>query len=345
MISFNNESIYYDAEKGLEIFVSSSAPEGYSELLDKVIWGTNGPQFQFFTTESKLPYLGESIFFYLKKDNTLTTLFTVCRRELFQGKPTFYGRHFANISKEKGLGSLLTKKAFEFASEHPLFDNHTFFAYIEEKNIKSLRVSEKFPVNICGGFKTFIYNRVFPKGIAEKISYDRFIEHKSLIDRVNKDKLFYPKNIENRGEYWILKRSDETLALIQSFDNHWELKSYPNPLLMTLIKVFSKTPILRRVFNKTMKFISIENFYFKESSYFDELLQGILKEKGLHHAMIHLSEENIYDNALVNELNYGWLYKISGYSKSKCIYFGPNQDEDLSSNENGAIYVSGFDIG
>ncbi|MFD2569481.1 GNAT family N-acetyltransferase [Spirosoma soli] len=321
-------------------------------LLQRTVYGTRGIRYQHTGQELKVTQLNDPHFFHLYERETLVGLYCLDQRPLTMSDVAvrgFYGRYLTvdNAHAGKGYGRLLKQYAVTYVETHyppPLL----FYSYIEEKNTRSLRISEKEGFQSSRVLKTFVFRRYAPQA-DPRFSQLNPSEKENLLTRLTS---FYQNfhlttfaRIGFQNNYFVLKEGDEIIAGVQANVVRWKFMNMPGAggwVMMNLLPLVSAT---RRFFDPSnYTFAVLEGLYYKgereESVYV--LLESVLAHFGLYTALLQIDPQAPYA-ALFSRPGMG---RLSGYQKgvSTHVMIKPVGLTDAQIQSNLPVYVSAFDF-
>jgi Acetyltransferase (GNAT) family len=322
------------------------------DLLKKAIYGTNGPKYQHFGQSEKLQDLKNPQFFELFLDKKLVGFYCICERDISKNAFKllgFYGRYLAIDTEYQGnkYGQLLKNvavKYFEAQQKVPA----VFYSYIEENNIRSLKISENEGFKSTSVLKTTIFTRLFPKKAIgfERINAVEIPKIKSLLEGKNIRQSF--KNLENIGyqnNYFVIQRNGEIVAGVQANPIKWKIHSMEGIGGFVIMNILPKIPILKRLINPNKyEFLAIEGFYFKDNpADLYPLLESVLSFFGISSALFQLDSKDDLYKYFKGKGDLGILNSIKKDTKTHVMIKPIGFDWKQSQLAECATYVSSFD--
>ncbi len=318
------------------------------KLLSETIYGTKGGLLlQHKDIARKLQSIKGAQFHTLWEGNELCAVAVYCKREVFVKSlnkyvDAFYIRYFSvnPIFQNKGLGKLLTQKV-EAYYRNTIKEPTIFYAYIEQKNLKSQSVSNHFEPKKMGVFSPVYFSRFFPKKLKNIAKIDDAIANKFLQEKYKHLALY--SNVAEDDYFKTISTTNN--SVIQYSVVNWEVHNYPsNNFIMR--NVLPKIPIVNRLAEgKRLRFIAVEQFYYEDRSDFFKLLEHILSVEKLYKSMIYLDHNDIHFEELTQSQQLGMMDKIQKRPSITMQIFFLHCDEDIQ-NEiiKNTKYISGFDV-
>jgi len=343
--------IYRDQE--LIITVSQRIAPAAVELLVRTIYGTSGIRYQHTNQTTKIQDLGGPLFFHLRIAGQLVGTYCLDERILALESSqivSFYGRYLAVDQQEsgKGYGRLLKQKAIEYIEQNtpsPLL----FYSFIEEKNSRSMAISNKQGFQSIATLRTYFFRRYAPKK-DPRLRIAR-ADELGLIKDLLRD--FYANysfktfaHIGYQDQYFVLKEADQIVAGIQANPVVWRFHQMSGIKGWILMNLVPRLGVSRRFFNPAHNsFLVLEGLFFKEGR--DELmpvlLESVLAHFDQHSAMWEIDEKDPLV-ALLKQKSMGILSGFQGDVKTHVLVKAIgllDQDQHLLSKS--PLYVSCFD--
>jgi L-amino acid N-acyltransferase YncA len=320
-------------------------------LLDSVVLGTNGAHYKHLDTEDKINQADAPLFLSLERNEHVLGNVTFCRRGKF-----WYIRYFAfselfqsnGKSKSKGRG-LLKRELTQF------FDNvfkgeggetpHSFYAYIDTQNEKSLWMSEHFGFEKRAEITTQTFSRINPKLKASIQKVEKWDDVKCFVRTHFESHDYYFESQVNKPPYYIWKSdSNEVLGFAKISTARWEIKRFPGKLGGVLIKMMPFIPRINSIIKpKNHVFLAPEAVYVKEPKQMGMFLESILNRENQKLMIWWVDTTNASYTASRDCTNWGVLNRLIGrVSANLVVKRNPQsvQNRDLTKS----VYTSGFDF-
>ena len=292
----NEENVYKEGD--LVITVKPALDPAGVALLKRTVYGTNGVRYQHTNQESKIQDLNNPFFFHLHQGGKLVGVYCLDKRpiDLTLGETTgFYGRYLAvdEASSGKGFGHLLKQKAIDYVEAHTPTP-FLFYSYIEEKNARSLAISNRQDFRSIAILKTFIFRRYSPVkdqrfAVASETDLNGLTVLLKRFYRQYTFKTF--THIGYKGNYCTLKEDGQIVAGIQANPVSWRFLQMPGLSGWFMMNVLPLLSATRRFFNPAcFNFVVLEGLYLKEGrqDLLPVLLESVLAHFGLHSAMCQI---------------------------------------------------------
>jgi RimJ/RimL family protein N-acetyltransferase len=300
----------------------------------------------------KLQNLKNPHFFKLYFEERQIGFYCICERNIDKNNEKFigfYGRYLTIDSSFQGkkYGQLLKNEAVKYIESQQTV-SAIFYSYIEENNIRSLKISENEGFISVSHLKTTIFTRLNPqKAIGfEKIQKS---EMPFIIEKLGKKYREYTfSNLENVGyqeNYFVLKKNDKIVAGFQANPVHWKIHSMSGIGGFVIMNILPYLPYLKQLINpKKYEFLAIEGFYFKDNP---QDLYPLL-ESALHHfqitsALFQLDFKDELYNYFVKSGKMGLLNLIKKDVKTHVMVKNIGFDLQQSQLAESTAYVSSFD--
>ncbi|MCH2235793.1 MAG: hypothetical protein MK078_16250 [Crocinitomicaceae bacterium] len=343
---------------------STNAPEEVVELLEKTYIGTNGAQYQLLNTKDRIKHLLNPTFFFLLRNGKAIGNITICKRPIRINKTkteSFYIRYFAfdalfqgseKPSRGQNKLHLYFEQLFNSTNLNLEYNNgekSIYWAFIDPENQRSFKMREKFGFEEVGEFKTFIYQRFFPK----ESEHVRLIKSGELETCINHSKLFYAdynfysQHRISEENYYVFEKDGKIKAGIKAFPSAWKIKSLPGKNGELLKTILPFIPISRRLINlKKHRFLATEGLWFDNemnSNEIEEFLSGILKLTN-HYSLFLWEDQKAFAIKGLN-IRWGIMAKIKQDNPIKIIAklnnYSSSAIEELKASPK---YLSGFDM-
>lgn len=325
------------------------------KLLKETVYGTKGVKINHRDTDKKLPQLFAPEFHMLWKDADLLAVAIYCKRRIMlqtEEIDAYYIRYFSvnNSYQNQGLGKRLTSE-IEAYYKRTITQKTVFYAYIEEKNVRSLGVSKHFTPKLIGTMKTLFFSRFFPKmnSKCSVASGEDLIQIRSLLDAqlINHTTVFLDR-IGYEDSYYIYKEGDEIIAGVQLINTKWKLYGLPGVLGWLSLYLFPYIPVLNRIADgRNVKFSGVEAVFCEKGKENEllTLLEHTFAETGNYKAFLYFDEkENLYQTLKVRK-DLGFMSRVQKSPSVRIIeqsfFLDKAEEKYLASS---LKYISAFDI-
>lgn len=341
-----------------------------TDLLSQNIIGTpnKGMLYQHLEVLKKINRIPNPFIINIFHNKKILGTCTFCKRETVNiGKTitSFYIRYFTFSDKYRTSGnnpdsvnakntkirneikSLLKGDQLECNSLSEFFH----YAYVDPRNIRSLKLCNEFGFINVRQFTTIVFHRINPKpnfDIQQVNSEDEIEIIQNLLNAFYKNyTMFSFENLFGIGTYYVIKDSEGTVLVgVQANPDRWKILELPGKMGKLILTVFSRTPFLNSIINKNYKFLTIEGVYIKEGceKYFEKLVEGLLSKYNLNSAMFWSDTDTqlykslkLIDLGLVSKIN----HEVTANVICKFIGMDSTQIEIFKQNP---AYISGIDI-
>ena len=201
-------------------------------------------------------------------------------------------------------------------------------------------------------YTTIIFNRTTPKVSSRPKIQELSLEEtedmrKSLVSFYKNYNMFSLENLFNGKKYFVAKDKDEKiLAGAQINPEQWKVLSLPGLSGKIILNVFSRLPILNRLFNKNYRFLTLEGIYYApgHETVLEGLFESLLAKYQLHSAIAVVDPQTeLY--CVLKSLDLGLINKLNKEVRGDviCKFFNLSDAEKESFRMNPA-YISGIDV-
>ncbi len=238
--------------------------EEIKELLRNTVYGTKGFRYSHMDTDEKTDHLVCPDFHTLWMDTELAAVAAYCQRNISDGNGSFYTGYYiryfsvAPQHQGKGFGKLLTKK-LEAHYRSMLTEKAIFYAYIEQKNARSLAVSGKFDQENIGAFKSILFSRFFPKKSSgfQEITAQSFITLAK--NRYSNHALFHTNKLGYKQQCFGIEHDGEIVVAIQANPVKWKIHNIPGALGWAGRNIIHFLPVIGRLSPRSkFEFVAFE---------------------------------------------------------------------------------------
>ncbi|GAB3758588.1 GNAT family N-acetyltransferase [Spirosoma pomorum] len=322
-------------------------------LLQRTTYGTNGIRYTQTGQDQKLSHLYNPLFFHLYQQNELVGIYCLDGREVAltgtQHLSAYYGRYLAidEQHKGKGYGHLLKSQAIAYI-EQKTHNAHLYYSYVEEKNSRSIRISQAEGFVSIAMLSTYIFRRYSPH-IDSRFRPARADELPTITKLLEQAYAPYALcslgRVGYRGNYFVLQEGNELVAGIQANPVRWQFAQMPGLSGWLTMNLLPRTSITRRFFDPAnYTFVVLEGLYLRpgREEQLPLLLESVLAHFRLHSALWQLDEKDPI-RALLSNQSMGLL---SGYQKGvRTHVLVKPVNISLDQLAIGApVYVSSFDF-
>ena len=289
-------------------------------LLNKLIYGSKkGVQYSLKNTKDRIYNLKEPLFFTLELNNKILSLVVMTAHGKLKPKDGinyYYVRYFAvdPSIQEQGVGTYLMHKVghwFVYENTDPAI----FIGYIEEKNVRSFKISQNMKSEVISTFNSHIYSRLSVPNIKlrkiEELEYLTKIQ--PLLTEQFNQHLFYCDELSfKKLNYLVYEKEGEILVGAQIYEVNWEVHHLPGKQ-GDLLKSLSKFPYLKRIFNPhEFNFNSFDQFYISPKATKKDVntfFQGVINHTKNHVNLTFLDEKDPKQE-IISKLKGGILEKL-----------------------------------
>lgn len=354
-------------------YISKTPETQIIEMLNKMLVGTAGTQYQLKTVEERLGQIQHPYFLYLMQNGKLTGNFMSAHRQVHSvvgPLNAFYIRYFvfkdavrasasSNQPKSQAEGflksftkRLLSRPAFDLGVDYGEDRTLPFvtYAFIDSDNFRSSNMSEMFGLHPISKFDTFSFTRLSPKkddhvrqiGASEKENMKSLLRrHYQSFSMYDEQYLFLKDN------YFVYEKEGKVLAGVQVNVSEWEVKKIKGLTGSLAMNVVPKVPGIRSFFNpKSFRFLTLDYLY-KELGREKELeilMESVLAIFELHFALSWQEVKSPY-HRFFSEVNRGTLSSFNNVPSAHYMASMPKLDvSQKRAITNSPLFMCGLDM-
>ncbi len=324
--------------------------DGILSLLKRTTLGAQGARYQHLDTEQRIHQLDNPLFLSVERTEKVLGNITFCRR----GKQ-WYIRYFAfdsllqtnqktdKIRNKNSTFKRALDQFFTYKLDPSKVDSiESFYAYIDPKNSRSMRMATQFGFKPIGSLCTQTFSRRKPKQkLNLHCSNDLAFQSKFLRTHFSSNHFYYEHATEEQPSYYTKNETGEITAFAKITRVNWRIERLPGKLGGVLVRIFPYLPFLNQLFRpKNHQFIVVEGLWFKNENptYIQAFLESILaqEEKNL---LIWWVDENLPLYQYVHkQVQWGPLHHLMGVQKVSVMQRGNQSIKETS------FYVAGMDL-
>ena len=346
--------IYENKSDNIVIQVTFDRPQEMIDMLDAILWGTNGPIYSKTGIAEKVHNTVQMHSILLKKSGKIIGICGLSERTIKIGNEWVTSQYVRNFSVDKayqgkGYSKLLMdnlKKYFTSILPEPYIG----YAFIEGSNVRSQKVADFLGYPIVRKFDTTLFSRLFPKRQSNarraiKADHNTIKNHLTEFYKdysfVQFYKTFY------KDDYFILEENGAIVAGVQAFKVKWKVHTMRGFSGKIMMNVLPHIPIANRLFHPDFKFLVFDSMFCKEGKEEQllELLGHVLSEFGdVYSGWVMLDQEAPLYKKL-NEINkWGILNSIqSPFPAAVVMNVHGLPESVLEEAKNQPAYIAGFD--
>lgn len=342
------------------IQISKEASPDIKNLLATNIIGTPGSSmvYQHQTVSEKLDHLSEPFFVSLYLRNALVGTCCFCKRQVYLGgelTTAYYIRYFtfkatfrssARPKVYQPKRSRLKREVEQLLRGEGFNETkpHVYYAYIDPDNIRSLRLTREFDFEPAGLFHTVYFSRFFPrrnKNVIQVHEKEKKLITSWLKKTYSEYQFFGDENIFYRDGYFAIKYKGEIVAGLQAISEKWKIFELPGKNGKMLLSVISRVPLLRRLFNREFKFLSIEAILCKpgHERELEYLLSDVLARHRVNTAILCLDPASSAYK-MIKSLKPGAMSRLAAEKRLQVIA----RYQQMEKPSGQLSYVSAFDV-
>ncbi len=314
----------------------------------------------------KIEGIADPYFISLKRgDQTVGTCCFCFRSVSTAGNwiPAFYIRYFAFLDqfkrrpREQRVGQRTSALRQEIAM---LLETDTWarssggyfhYAYVDPRNVRSVRLCYAFGFEQVRRYSTFIFTRFT---LRSDIRPESLHGHDALADMKQRLACFYAdytmfstENLFRDGQYFVLRNSKgEVVAGVQATPDCWQVRSLPGRYGKFLLSVVSHLPLLNRVMGHRYTFLALEGIYHADGCEADlqRLIEALLAKYRVHSAITVADKDSALSRTL-KTLDLGVVQKIMKNAGGDVICKFVNVPEEITASiRTRPAYISATDV-
>ncbi len=217
------------------------------------------------------------------------------------------------------------------------------YAYVDESNLRSKSIIDSFGFKKVGAFNVKFISRFFPKNDSqvEQVESDNLSEFRSRIGEEYADHSFVClDNIGFENGAYVYRSSGKIVGGIQTYLEEWEVSEIPGSNF--LLDVMSHTPLLRKIFSRNFKFLSVEGFFCDDG--FEQVIEPLIETalaKGKRNTAVACADRDSLFYKRLSNISEGAIRYMTKEKEIALVARG--EEADLTYLRNKSIYVSSFD--
>ncbi|WP_211325287.1 GNAT family N-acetyltransferase [Larkinella arboricola] len=334
----------------LELVVKPVADVAVADLLATIVYGAHGIRYRHSGRELKIGQFQNPLYFHLYVSGTLQGFYCLDRRTVtgpWGPIDGFYGRYLAvsEAFQGRGYGRLLKSEAVRYV-ERQFTPPYLFYSYIEEKNVRSMRLSNERGFASYGQLKTFVFRRLRPRP-DPRVARIPPAELTAFLPRLQAAYQTYALKTDARigyqGNYFGLKEGNEWVAGVQANPVSWQFLTMPGTSGWLMMYVLPHLPLLNRLFSPSYRFLALEGPYLQpgREALLPTLLESVLAHFQLSSALIQIdSQDPLLPTVTTNMGLFSGFESVNTHVMIKAHGLTPDQLERL---QHAPFYCSSFD--
>jgi hypothetical protein len=152
------------------------------------------------------------------------------------------------------------------------------------------------------------------------------------------------ENLSANKYYFIENAKGQIVAGVHANPDQWRIHSLPG-FMNSLLKVFTRLPILNKLLNEKFKFLTFEGIYLVPGNekYLERLFESMLVKYNLNSAICIIDPESkLYTT--IKSLRLGLINKLNKEVMGNVICrFANFSDEEKNTFKTNPVYISGID--
>jgi GNAT superfamily N-acetyltransferase len=357
-MSISKEPVYAPQETilsqigSVKLVVKSEADAESIVLLKNAVYGTSGIRYQQTGQDQKLNQLSNPFFFHLYISDILQGFYCLDHRLVtypFGNMNAFYGRYFAihESAQGKGYGRFLKTSAVNYITE-TIHAPYLLYSFIEEKNTRSLSLSNQTNFASVAQLKTFVFRSLNPKADVrlKRASSAELPKIKSFLATyyadyglVNFDKIGY------QGNYFTLTVGEQVVGGVQANPVTWNFLQMPHWTGWFLMNILPRIPYLKKLFQPDYSFLALEGIYLAtgQEGLFPILIESVLAFFNLNSALFEVDCQDKRLTAMLARMGLlsGYQADVTTHAMVKACGLSANQ---LAQLQVSPVYCSSFDF-
>ena len=197
-------------------------------------------------------------------------------------------------------------------------DPGIIYAIIDTTNLRSMNFSSEMGLETVGTVAGFSFSRMRPSA-SERINQlaeDEQDLMRSRLEEFYRDyTLFFPDQLFQNNDYYVIKRGGEIVAGIQIFHVAWNIVDFGSKLANRLVKLLGRFRwINKRLDPDHQRLLAYDGIYVKEGHEADlyELMEGVLERTGTYLGMVLVDTRSSLYPIFTGRGRLGILHRILG---------------------------------
>ncbi len=272
------------------------------QLLEKVVWGTEGARYTLTDIEPTLRHLPNTSWITVTKgENVIGARLFIEKQAQSSGRSlhSFYHSFFAidPAEKGKGYGKMLARETVE-SLRKKLGKRGLIYCHVEVDNQRSLAISESLGYQRVGQFHAMTFSRFFPSASPRlrKLTTAEKPQALRMLNELYADYAITDFSLSLQPEsYFVLAEGDKLLAGVQVEPQRWRILSLAGFGSAAALLLLPHLPLLRDLFNpQNFQFLKAGNLFFQKDhpEHAFELLEAVLTHHHLKTAMMFWDKES-----------------------------------------------------
>ncbi|MFY0606735.1 MAG: hypothetical protein JXR10_08470 [Cyclobacteriaceae bacterium] len=217
------------------------------------------------------------------------------------------------------------------------------YAYVDESNFRSKDIIDSFGFKKIGSFKVKFLSRFFPKehGSVEEIQAKELGEFKKRVEEEYAEHSFVAlDNIGFENGAYVFNENGRIVAGIQTYKERWKIHEVPGST--RLLSIVSIIPLIKTIFNRDFRFLSIEGFFCHQGyeHTLEPLIETALARSNRNTAVACVDHNSLFYNRLC-DIPTGVIQYMTKEKEIALVARGRQDALDWLSKR--PIYVSSFD--
>ncbi len=284
----------------IQVDVVNQADDDIRNHISRTVLGTPGGLiYRLVDTVNKLGSMGQVYFINLRKGTRLLGTAGLAHRMVKNGSKaysSYYIRYFSifaplrvktykerkkELKETKSRENPFTKNSIIKDKVILFFDNMAdlndnsvptgtksfSFAFIENKNLRSLDFSSMMGYITTREFATLIFSRFYPKK-NKNVDFAKPEEKAEILEKLcttySEYTAFYSDHIFYKDQYFVYTEQGEIIAGVQANVVEWKILEFPGRNGAFLMKLIPKLPFMSKLFQPgSFKFAAFEGVFYK----------------------------------------------------------------------------------
>ena len=221
--------------------------------------------------------------------------------------------------------SLLEEKLLEhleeFSQRLATTNNIPAYAFVEDKNHRSMKLCTRFDFNKAQEIQTLLFHRFNPTSHSQI----RLLTHEELQGMNHELRHFYDsytayhtEGISQQGYFLGYWMNGEWMAITRIMRHRWDIERLPERFSFLHKWKLDRWPYIRKVIpGQAFHFLTADYFWFKQGyeQYLEKIMEHALAKEDVNTVMLWLSKESPHNQVLKESISWGFLNKL-GHSGS-----------------------------
>ena len=244
----------------------------------------------------------------------------------------------------------------EFSQRLATTNNIPAYAFVEDKNHRSMKLCTRFDFNKAQEIQTLLFHRFNPTSNSQI----RLLTHEELQGMDHELRHFYDsytayhtEGISQQGYFLGYWMNGEWVAITRIMRHRWDIERLPERFSFLHKWKLDRWPYIRKVIpGQAFHFLTADYFWFKQGyeQYLEKIMEHALAKEDVNTVMLWLSKESPHNQVLKESISWGFLNKL-GHSSNVSLMmreFGGDREEtqeiEVLKTKIGPTFINAHDM-